>query len=291
MARPGPGRRAWPHGRRGRWRPGADDAASGHDDRCHPHGPGLHCRLAGAAAGGAHPPRPTERAIRGSTALPLRRRGGAGALRRRGDRAAAGGGAGLSRRPGVRGPPHPRPRPWRRGAGVAGPGAPDSVADRLREQGLATFADDSIGSALDQYGEQGPPLALRFQLLAGALGVLLAALALAVAAAVERPDRSAELSALRAQGLSLRAVRLIAYGGYAVLVLAGVVIGIAAAALGGTLVEAAVPVFVDDWAVLPVPTGPQAPALLVAALGGLVVLGATGAVAAGQLVRATGGRT
>ncbi|BCB82029.1 hypothetical protein GCM10022251_52820 [Phytohabitans flavus] len=171
------------------------------------------------------------------------------------------------------------------------PGAPDSVVDRLREQGLATFADDSIGSALDQYGEQGPPLALRFQLLAGALGVLLAALALAVAAAVERPDRSAELSALRAQGLSLRAVRLIAYGGYAVLVLAGVVIGIAAAALGGTLVEAAVPVFVDDWAVLPVPTGPQAPALLVAALGGLVVLGATGAVAAGQLVRATGGRT
>ncbi|BCB87397.1 FtsX-like permease family protein [Phytohabitans suffuscus] len=168
------------------------------------------------------------------------------------------------------------------------PGAPDAIADRLREQGLAVFADDSIGSATGRYAEQGPPLALRFQLLAGALGVLLAALALAVAAAVERPDRSAELSALRAQGLSLRAVRLIGYGGYAVLVVAGVAIGIAAAALGGALVEAAVPVFVDDWAVLPVPTGPQAPALLAAALGGLVVLGATGAVAAGQLVRATG---
>jgi hypothetical protein len=39
--------------------------------------------------------------------------------------------------------------------------------------------------------------------------------------------------------------------------------------------------------VLPVATGPQAPALLLAALGGLVVLGFTGAVAAGQLVRAT----
>jgi hypothetical protein len=168
------------------------------------------------------------------------------------------------------------------------PDAPDAIVDRLREQGLAVLADDSIDSALGRYGEQGPPLALRFQLLAGALGVFLAALALAVAAAVERPDRAAELSALRAQGLSRRAVRLIGYGGYAVLVVAGVVIGIGAAALGGTLVEAAVPVFVDDWAVLPVPSGPQAPALLLAALGGLVVLGVTGAVAAGQLVRATG---
>jgi putative ABC transport system permease protein len=167
------------------------------------------------------------------------------------------------------------------------PDAPDGIADRLREQGLGVLADDSIGSALGRYAEQGPPLALRFQLLAGALGVLLAALALAVAAAVERPDRSAELSALRAQGLSLRAVRLIGYGGYAALVLAGVATGILAAALGGALVEAAVPVFVDDWGVLPVATGPQAPALLLAALGGLVVLGFTGAVAAGQLVRAT----
>jgi hypothetical protein len=168
------------------------------------------------------------------------------------------------------------------------PGAPDGIADRLREQGLVVLADDSIGAARERYGQQGPPLALRFQLLAGALGVLLAALALAVAAAVERPDRSAELSALRAQGLALRAVRLIGYGGYAVLVIAGVAIGILAAALGGALVEAAMPVFVDDWGVLPVATGPQAPALLLAALAALVVLGTTGAVAAGQLVRATG---
>ncbi|WP_345514776.1 FtsX-like permease family protein [Phytohabitans houttuyneae] len=168
-------------------------------------------------------------------------------------------------------------------------GAPDTVVDRLREQGLAVHADDSIDAARARYGEQGPPLALRFQLLAGALGVFLAALALAVAAAVERPDRAAELSALRTQGLSRRAVRLIGYGGYAVLVVAGVAIGIGAAALGGTLVEAAVPVFVDDWAVLPVATGPRAPALALAALGGLVVLGFTGAVAASQLVRATGG--
>jgi len=167
--------------------------------------------------------------------------------------------------------------------------APDDIVDRLREQGLVVLADDSIGSARGRYGEQGPPLALRFQLIAGALGVLLAALALAVAAAVERPDRAVELAALRAQGLPLRAVRLIGYGGYAALVLAGVVIGIAAAALGGSLVEAAVPVFVDDWAVLPVATGPQAGALLVAGLTGLVVLGVTGAVAAGQLVRASGG--
>lgn len=169
------------------------------------------------------------------------------------------------------------------------PGAPDGIADRLRAQGLVVLADDSIGSARDRYAEQGPPLALRFQVIAGALGVLLAALTLAVAAAVERPDRAAELSALRAQGLSLRAVRLIGYGGYAALVLAGVVIGIGAAALGGALVEAAVPVFVDDWRVLPVPTGPQPLALLVAGLGGLAVLGATGAVVAGQLVRASGG--
>jgi predicted lysophospholipase L1 biosynthesis ABC-type transport system permease subunit len=169
------------------------------------------------------------------------------------------------------------------------PGAPDGIADRLREQGVTVLADDTVGAARERYAEQGPPLALRFQLLTGALGVLLAALALAVAAAVERPDRSAELAALRAQGLSLRAVRLISYGGYAVLVLAGVAIGIVAAALGGAVVEAAMPVFVDDWAVLPVLTGPQAPALLLAGLGGLLVLGATGAVAAGQLVRATGG--
>ncbi|MFC0530038.1 FtsX-like permease family protein [Phytohabitans kaempferiae] len=168
------------------------------------------------------------------------------------------------------------------------PDAPAAITDRLREQGLVVLADDSIAAAQGRYSEQGPPFALRFQLIAGVLGVLLAALALAVAAAVERPDRAAELAALRAQGLSRRAVRTIGHGGYAVLVVAGVVVGIAAAALGGSLVEAAVPVFVDDWGVLPVPTGPQALPLLLAGLGGLLVLGATGAVAAAQLVRASG---
>ncbi|GAA4675631.1 FtsX-like permease family protein [Phytohabitans rumicis] len=174
-----------------------------------------------------------------------------------------------------------------------GPDAPDDLVDRLREQGLGVLATDSIAAAQDRFGQQGPPLALRFQVFAGVIGVLLAAGALAVAAAVERPDRSAELAALRAQGLPLRAVHWIGYGGYGALAAAGVLVGVVAAALGGALVEAPIPVFVDDWRVLPVPTGPQAVPLVLAGLGALVVVGVTGMVAAAQLVRASrsgGGR-
>jgi putative ABC transport system permease protein len=166
------------------------------------------------------------------------------------------------------------------------PGTPASVLDGLRDQGLTVLAEDSIAAARGRYDEQGPPLATRFQVLAGIIGLLLAAGVLTVAAAVERPDRAAELAALRRQGMDLRSVRLIGYGGYAALVGACVVVGVAATALAGVLVEAAVPVFVDNWGVLPVHTGPAPVPLIAAGVAALVVLGATGAVAAAQLVRA-----
>jgi putative ABC transport system permease protein len=165
-------------------------------------------------------------------------------------------------------------------------GAPASVVDGLRGQGLTVLAEDSIAAARARYDEQGPPLATRFQLLAGVIGLLLAAGVLTVAAAVERPDRAAELAALRRQGMDLRSVRLIGYGGYAALAGACVVVGVAATALAGVLLEAAVPVFVDDWGVLPVHTGPAAVPLVAAGLAALAVLGAAGAVAAAHLVRA-----
>ncbi|MEV0720532.1 FtsX-like permease family protein [Asanoa sp. NPDC050611] len=169
------------------------------------------------------------------------------------------------------------------------PGAPAGIVDKLRAGGLTVIADETAASVTDRLDREAPPAALRFQLVAALAGLLLTAGAFIVVAAVERPERAAELAALRAQGLPPRVVRRVAWGGYGGLAVAAVLLGLGASALAQAVTRRPIPLFVDGWDVLPVAVGPQFLPLVMALLGGLLVVGAAGAAAATLLVRAVRG--
>jgi hypothetical protein len=167
--------------------------------------------------------------------------------------------------------------------------APADIVTRLTAQGLTIVDDETVAGAADRLNREGPPAALRFQVIAGLIGLLLAAGAFTVVATVERPERAAELGALRVQGLPPRAVRAVAYGGYAGLALAAVLLGAAASALAQAVTRRPVPLFIDGWGVLPVAIGPQPLPVLAALAVGVLVAGAAGVAAAARLVRAIRG--
>jgi len=164
--------------------------------------------------------------------------------------------------------------------------APPDILDRLRAAGLTVISDETARATIDRLGREAPPAALRFQLVAGLVGLLLAAGAFVVVAAVERPERAGELAALRAQGLAPRAVRAVAWGGYGSLALSAVLLGVAASALAQSVTRRPVPLFLDGWNLLPAAVGPQPLPILAGLLAGLVVVGAAAATAALLLVRA-----
>jgi putative ABC transport system permease protein len=148
--------------------------------------------------------------------------------------------------------------------------APAGLIDRLRDAGLTVVAEDSVGAADARQARFGPAAAARFGLLMGTLGLLAAAIALAVIAAVQRRARGDEFVALRRQGVPARALN--AAGRWAALVptvLAALTAALAAAA-ARAITHAPIPAFTDAW---PDPTG-------AASVGALVLLAATAVVAA-----------
>jgi hypothetical protein len=160
-----------------------------------------------------------------------------------------------------------------------GPDAPAEIRQRLEAAGLTVVAVDAVGDRLASLANHGPPLTLRFLVLAAAAGVLLATGSFAVWASVDGGGRAAELAALRRHGLSAAAVRAAAFGGYLAVVAAAAVVG---ATLAGFVYALARPaVFADGWSVF----APPPPALttgLVAlglALGPLAVTAVVGGVA------------
>ena len=163
--------------------------------------------------------------------------------------------------------------------------APQRFADRLAAEGVQTVAAESVTGLAERYRRQGTPVALRFQLLVAAGGVLLAAGTVGIVAAVERRPRAAEFAALRAQGASAAVVRSAARGGYAVLVTVSTVVGLVAVVLARFLATAPLPVFVDGWRLLPTHGLPRPLPLAVAAVATAAVLAATASLAAAMLVR------
>jgi hypothetical protein len=160
-----------------------------------------------------------------------------------------------------------------------------ATVDRLVAAGLSVLADDSAEAAAARLGRQGPAVGLRFQLLVAALGMLLAAGAITVVAAVERPARATELAALRAQGLGRRAIRVVTVAGPTVLAGLAILAGLAAAAVAGAVTRSTGPAFADGWR-LPDPPGLGAVAAGLALAVPAVVLGGAAAVAGLVLRRA-----
>jgi hypothetical protein len=164
--------------------------------------------------------------------------------------------------------------------------APAGLVDRLRGAGLGVIDQTDTGAVTRRLAEQGPGVAVRFQLFAAAVVLLLAAGIVTVMASVERRPRAVELRALRAQGLPDRSVRLAGYGATVVLVTGAVLTGLLAAVVAESLISLRTPVFSDGWHLLPLHTGAQpVPMLAVAVVAGLV-LGVTTVVGSARLVRA-----
>ncbi|MEU8233737.1 FtsX-like permease family protein [Actinoplanes sp. NPDC048967] len=163
--------------------------------------------------------------------------------------------------------------------------APQSVLTALRAGGLTVLDDATVAEQAGRLEDQGTAVGATFAMLAAMVGLLLAAAAVAVAAAVERGPQLDQLSALRLQGLPLRTAVTIGYAGSAALVVAGLLAGLLAAAVARPAVGVTVRPFTDDWTLIP-PPGALAPgALLAAGLLALLTLGVTSWLAVRPLVR------
>ncbi len=169
------------------------------------------------------------------------------------------------------------------------PNAPADLPDKLRAAGLSILDSDSVAGNLTRSAAQGTTAALRFQLLTALACLLLGAAGLTVVGAAERGPRSAELSALRRQGLSARAAQAVGYGGYGALAGLAVLAGMAGTVLTRLLAGPGLPVFADAWTVLPLSTGLHPLPVLLAAAAALVLLGAVALTAGVQVARAVRG--
>jgi putative ABC transport system permease protein len=165
------------------------------------------------------------------------------------------------------------------------PDAGPAVIDALKRNGLSVVDDETIAARTETLSRQGPSAGSRFALLSGSIALLLAAAAIALAGAVDRRTRLAELSALRLQGFPSRAARVASWAGTAGLILTGLIGGLFAAVLAHPLVDTAVPPFTDGWNVLPPPSPLGALAVGLAGAIALVVLGLTGWLSVLSLLR------
>jgi hypothetical protein len=145
-------------------------------------------------------------------------------------------------------------------AAGAGPG----IVERLAAAGLIAVGDDSVEARAGRFAARGPAVAARFRLFGAVLGLLAAAAALAVAIAAARRPHSADLRALRRQGLPARVAAGVARAGSGVVVLAGVATGLLAAGVARFIAGPPLPYFADGWHP-PTPPEPLPPLALLAA--------------------------
>ncbi|MDI6104273.1 ABC transporter permease [Actinoplanes sp. NEAU-A12] len=165
------------------------------------------------------------------------------------------------------------------------PSARPGIVEALTAGGLTVTAETDVTAYADRLGVQSPAILVRFELLAGAAALLLAAAIVAVAATVDRRSLAEQFAALRVQGLPRRVAVRTGWAGTAALIISGLLGGVLAALLAIAVTRRAVPPFTDGWAVL-APPGPLDP--LVAALAvavALIVLGLTGLIALQPLMR------
>ena len=163
--------------------------------------------------------------------------------------------------------------------------APAGIVPALTAAGLTVTADSDVIALTERLGTQGPAALVRFELLAGAAALLLAAATVAVSATVDRRSLAEQFTALRVQGLPRRVAVRTGWAGTATLILSGLLGGVLAALVAIVVTRRTVPPFTDGWAVLapPGPLDPPTTALAVAVA--LVVLALTGRIALQPLMR------
>jgi hypothetical protein len=168
--------------------------------------------------------------------------------------------------------------------------APASIVRALGAQGLTIADEQTVDARARAYGEQASVVGQRFQVLGGAIGLALAAVALLVVASVERDPRARELVALRHQGVAARATRAVARRGYAWLAGTAIVVGMVAAVLDRFVSGSAASQFTDGWRVLPRPPLIPLSGFVTTLVVSVASLALAGGLAAYQLIRAVRSR-
>lgn len=168
--------------------------------------------------------------------------------------------------------------------------APDDTVARLQGQGIQVLTQESVDDVANRLARQGPGAALRFQLFAAGIVLLLAAGTVVVTATVERRSRVEELAALRTQGLSERSMWVAGHGGTGVLVGAAILTGLIAALIAQAVVATSMPVFADGWSLLPLRQGPQPLPLMVSVVAAVLVVGTAAIASSARVVASVRGR-
>lgn len=171
------------------------------------------------------------------------------------------------------------------------PDAPADIVQRLIATGLVVTGDHTFEATQHRYEQGGPALALWFLVFAAFCGAGFAAAGLLVMAVLERGRDDRGLALLRVQGLPESAVRAAALWGRFVLVVAGCLVGLAAAAVSWALARGVVPILDRETAVVRVPQLPDLLSVVVPVGIVLVVLLTTCVVAARIAVSQSEGET
>ena len=164
--------------------------------------------------------------------------------------------------------------------------APADVVAKLREAGIPVRGERGIAREEAALSWQGSALALWFYLVAAAFGVLLAVGGIGLVAAVDRRRRADDLRYLRWQGLRRRDVRRAALWGNLTVVLAGSLLGLAAAALAWFVAGDQLPIFVDTLVAITPPRWPTPGAVLAPWAGAAALFVIAAVIAAVELRRA-----
>jgi hypothetical protein len=152
---------------------------------------------------------------------------------------------------------------------------------QLAAHGLRVTSRDTTGAHAVAFESEGPSLALRLSLLAGLVSVLLAGATLVVGVATSGASRARDLAGLRLVGVPDRIVRQASVREHLVVAVLGVVAG---TALGLVAAQAAlpdIPLFATPDRSLPLVLSPAWAAVVLTALGCLLLL-CTVSVAVGR---------
>ena len=164
-------------------------------------------------------------------------------------------------------------------------GAPPSVLDALRREGLTVLADRTTAGLVAREADQAAVIVAPFDVFTAVLSMLLAAIMVAVVATVEREPQAEQLRALRVQGLARSVAVTSGYAGIVALVLTGLLGGLAAALVARPVAAVVAPPFPDGWRVIPPPGALGPLALALAGAFAALVLSVTAGLSVRPLVR------